>query len=125
MITSKTMSTIFFLTIPGPGCSKTPSKFRNFQGVCKTLTGYLRWRMRMGKCGLKNTDGKKMRITKKVRRKTTRNADNEKKKTQTNKQLGKEIFLSSSCHMVGPFNYIQNVTLIVGTAGFVPCNSFY
>ena len=48
-----------------------------------------------------------------------------KKKTQTNKQLGKEIFLSSSCHMVGPFNYIQNVTLIVGTAGFVPCNSFY
>ena len=86
------MSTIFFLTIPGPGCSKTPSKFRNFQGVCKTLTGYLRWRMRMGKCGLKNTDGKKMRITKKVRIKTTRNADNEKK--NTNKQTIRERNLS-------------------------------
>ena len=67
-------------------------------------------KMRIEKCGWK----KKMGITKKVRRKRTRNADNEKNK-QTNKQLRKEIFLSSSCHMVGPFNYIQNAMLIVGT----------
>ena len=57
---------------------------------------------------------KKMRITKKVRRKKTRIADNKKNK-QTNKQLRKEIFLSSSCHMVGPFTYIQNVMPIAGT----------
>ena len=56
---------------------------------------------------------KKMRITKKVRRKKTRNADNKNK--QTNKQLRKEIFLSSSYHMVGPFTYIQNVMPIAGT----------
>ena len=56
---------------------------------------------------------KKMRITKKVRRKKTRNADNKNK--QTNKQLRKEIFLSSSCHKVGPFTYIQNVMPIAGT----------
>ena len=37
------------------------------------------------------------------------------KKKQTNKQLRKEIFLSSHCHMVGPFSYIQNVMPIVGT----------
>ena len=53
-----------------------------------------------------------MRITKKVRRKKTRNADNKNK--QTNKQLRKEIFLSS-CHKVGPFTYIQNVMPIAGT----------
>ena len=55
-----------------------------------------------------------MRITKKVRRKKTRNAVTKKNK-QTNKQLRKEIFLSSSCHMVGPFTYIQNVMPIAGT----------
>ena len=33
-----------------------------------------------------------------------------------NKQTIKERnLLSSSCHMVGPFTYIQNVMLIVGT----------
>ena len=54
-----------------------------------------------------------MRITKKVRRKKTGNADNKNK--HTNKQLRKEIFLSSSCHKVGPFTYIQNVMPIAGT----------
>ena len=34
---------------------------------------------------------------------------------KTTKQLRKKIFLSSRCHMVGPFTYIQNVTPIVGT----------
>ena len=59
-------------------------------------------------------DGK-MRITKKVRRKKkTRNAD------KTNKQLRKEIFLSSSCRMVGPFTYIQNVMPIVDTVILYP-----
>ena len=51
-----------------------------------------------------------MRITKRVKK--TRNADN---KQQTNKQLRKEIFLSSSCHIVGSFTYIQNVMPIAGT----------
>ena len=36
-------------------------------------------------------------------------------KKQTNKQLRKEIFLSSRCHMVIPFTYIQNVMPIAGT----------
>ena len=53
---------------------------------------------------------KKMRITKRVKK--TRNADN---KQQTNKQLRKEIFLSSSCHIVGSFTYIQNVMPIADT----------
>ena len=68
--------------------------------------------MRMGKCGYKNADEKKKNAdNKKVRRKKkTRNAD------KTNKQLRKETFLSSSCHMVGPFTYIQNVMPIVDTA---------
>ena len=66
----------------------------------------------MGKCGYKNADAKKKNADNKkvVRRKKTRNAD------KTNKQLRKEIFLSSSCHMVGPFTYIQNVMPIVDTA---------
>ena len=51
---------------------------------------------------------------KKSERKKTRNADGKKKK-QINKQLRKKIFLSSRCHMVGPFTYIQNVMPIVGT----------
>ena len=50
-------------------------------GVCKTRTGYLRMadadgKMRIEKCGWK----RKTRITKKLRRKKTRNADNKKKK---------------------------------------------
>ena len=62
-----------------------------------------------------DADGK-MRITKKVREKRkTRNADGRKRKKQTNDQLRKEIFLSSRCHMVEPFKYIQNVMPIVGT----------
>ena len=36
-------------------------------------------------------------------------------KKKTNQQLRKKIFLSSRCHMVGPFTYIQNVMPIVGT----------
>ena len=43
---------------------------------------------------------------------------------QTNKQLGKEIFLSSSCHMVGPFTYIQNVMPIVDTVILYPVIPF-
>ena len=48
--------------------------------------------MRMGKCGYKNADAKKKNADNKkvVRRKKTRNAD------KTNKQLRKEIFLSSN-----------------------------
>ena len=68
-----------------------------------------------GKMRIEKCRWKKMRITKKVRGKKTRNADGKKKKKkQTNKQR-KEIFLSSSCHMVGPLTYIQNVMPIVGT----------
>ena len=53
------------------------------RGVCKTRTGYLRMadadgKMRIEKCGWK----KKTRITKKLRRKKTRNADNKKKKNK-------------------------------------------
>ena len=54
---------------------------------------------------------------KKSKRKKTRNADGKKIiiNKQTNTQLRKEIFLSSRCHMVGPFTYIQIVMPIVGT----------
>ena len=45
----------------------------------------------MGKCGWKNEDGKKkMRITKKVRRKKTRNVDGNKKNNKIIKQTIKE-----------------------------------
>ena len=54
-----------------------------------------------------------MRITKKVGGKKPEMRMTKKKKI--NKQLRKEIFLSSRCHMVGPFTYIQNVMVIVGT----------
>ena len=76
--------------------------------------------MRMGKCGYKNADEKKKNAdNKKVRRKKkTRNAD------KTNKQLRKETFLSSSCHMVGPFTYIQNVMPIVDTVILYPVIPF-
>ena len=56
----------------------------------------------------KNADNKKSK------RKKKRSADGKKIKKQTNKQR-KEIFLSSRCHMVEPFTYIQNVMPIVGT----------
>ena len=52
------------------------------------------WRMRMGKCGWKNADGKKMQITKKVRRKKTRNVGGKKKNNKINKQTIKERNLS-------------------------------
>ena len=54
-------------------------------GVCKTWTGYLRMADADGKMRMV----KKMRITKKVRRKKTRNADD-----KTNKQTIKERNLS-------------------------------
>ena len=60
---------------------------------------------------------KKMRITKKVRRRKKQKTGNADK---TNKQLRKEIFLSSSCHMVGPFTYIQNVMPIIETVILYP-----
>ena len=60
-----------------------------------------------------DADGK-MRITKKVRRKKREMRMAKKINKQTNKQR-KEIFLSSCCHMVGPFTYIQNVMPIVDT----------
>ena len=64
-------------------------------------------KMRIEKCGWKkNADNEKNK------RKKTRKAEAKKEK---NKQLRKEIFLSSRCHMVGPFTYIQNVMPIVGT----------
>ena len=65
-----------------------------------------------------------MRITKKVRKKKTRNADGKKKFKQTNKRLRKEIFLSSRCHMVEPFTYIQNVMPIVDTVILYPVIPF-
>ena len=60
-----------------------PRKLYPIPGVCKTRTGYLRMadadgKMRIEKCGWK----KKTRITKKLRRKKTRNADNKKKKNK-------------------------------------------
>ena len=74
-----------------------------------------------GKMRIEKCRWKKMPITKKVRGTKTRNGDGKKKKQikkQTNKQTNKqrkEIFLSSSCHMVGPLTYIQNMMPIVGT----------
>ena len=58
----------------------------------------------MGKCGWKNADGKKMRITKKVRRKKTRNVDGNKKKIKIIKQTIKERNLSfkSLSHGLNP-----------------------
>ena len=66
-------------------------------------------------------DRNKMQISKNVREKKTRNADdkNKKKNKQTNKKR-KEIFLSSRCHMVGPFTYRENVMPIVGTVILYP-----
>ena len=46
------------------------------------------------------------------------------KKKQANKQKRKEIFLSSRCHMVGPFTYIENVMPIVGTVLLYPVIPF-
>ena len=66
------------------------------------------WRMRIEKWGWKkNADNKKSE------RKKNKKCGWQKKKKQ-NKHLRKEIFLSSPCHMVGPFTYIQNVMPIVG-----------
>ena len=71
-------------------------------------------KMRIEKCGWKkNADNKKSK-----KKKKTRNAD------KTNKQLRKEIFLSSNCHMVGPFTYIQNVMPIVDTVILYPVIPF-
>ena len=72
--------------------------------VCKTRTGYLR---------IADAD-KKMRITKIVRGKKTRNADGKKNNNNINKQTIKERNLPfKSLSMVGPFTYIQNVMPIV------------
>ena len=58
-------------------------------------------------CGWESAD-RKMRMEK--------NVDNKKiNKIKKNKKLRKELFLSSSCHTVGPFNYVQNVMPIVDT----------
>ena len=46
-----------------------------------------------------------------------------KKNKQTNKKR-KEIFLSSRCHMVRPFTYIENVMPIVGTVLLYPVIPF-
>ena len=87
-------------------------------GVCKTRTGYLRMvdadgKMRIEKYGWKkNADNKKSK--KKKKKREMRITKKKTKNKQTNKQR-KEIFFSSSCHMVGPFTYIQNVMPIVGT----------
>ena len=69
----------------------------------------------MGKCGKKNAEGKKNADNKKSKKEKKREMRITKNNKQTNKQLRKEIFLSSSCHMVGPFTYIQNVMPIAGT----------
>ena len=66
----------------------------------------------------KNADNKKGNMKK------TKKGDGKKKiNKQTNKQR-KEIFLSSRCHMVGPFSYIQNVMPIVGTVILYPVIPF-
>ena len=88
------------------------------RGVCKTRTGYLR----MADAGGKMRMEKKMRIAEKVRRKKKRNADG-KKNNRINKQR-KEIFLSSRCHIFGPFTYIQNVMPIVDTVILYPVIPF-
>ena len=73
-------------------------------GVCKTRTGYLR---------IADVD-KKMRITKIVRGKKTRNADGKKNNNNINKQTIKERNLPfKSLSMVGTFTYIQNMMPIV------------
>ena len=78
-----------------------------------------------GRCGWENADTimrmEKNADNKKGNMKKTRNADGKKK--QTNKQR-KEIFLSSRCHMVGPFTYIQNVMPIVDTVILYPVIPF-
>ena len=58
---------------------------------------------------------------KKSKKEKTRNADGKKKKI--NKQR-KEIFVSSRCHMVAPFTYIQNVIPIVDTVTLYPVIPF-
>ena len=93
-------------------------------GVCKTRTGYLRMadadgKMRMEKCGWKkNSDNKKSKKEKNEK------CGWQKKFKQTNKRLRKEIFLSSRCHMVEPFTYIQNVMPIVDTVILYPVIPF-
>ena len=42
------------------------------------------------------------------------------KKNKQKKKKRKEIFLSSRCHMVGPFTYRENVMPIVGTVILYP-----
>ena len=72
-------------------------------GVCKTRTGYR----------IADAD-KKMRITKIVRGKKTRNADGKNNNNNINKQTIKERNLPfKSLSMAGPFTYIQNVMPIV------------
>ena len=71
----------------------------------------------MGKSGWK-----KSADNKNSKRKKTRNADGRKRKKQKNEQLRKEIFLSSRCHMVELFKYIQNVMPIVGTVLYPAIN---
>ena len=70
-------------------------------------------------------DRNKMQITKNVREKKKREMrmTKTKKNKQTNKKR-KEIFLSSRCHMVGPFTYIENVMPIVGTVLLYPVIPF-
>ena len=73
-------------------------------------------------------DRNKIQITKNVREKKTRNADdknkNKKKKNRQTNKKRKEIFLSSRCHMVGSFTYIENVMPIVGTVLLYPVIPF-
>ena len=75
--------------------------------------------MRMEKCGWKkNADNKKSKKEKNEK------CGWQKKFKQTNKRLRKEIFLSSRCHMVEPFTYIQNVMPIVDTVILYPVIPF-
>ena len=62
----------------------------------------------------KNADSRKSKEKKKEKNKTNK---------QTNKQR-KEIFLSSRCHIVGPFTYIPNVMPIVDTVILYPVIPF-
>ena len=90
------------------------------RGVYKTRTGYLRMADADGKIRIEKCGWKKNADNEKSKKKKKRNADGKKKlNKQTNKQR-KEIFLSSRCHMVGLFTYIQNVMPIVDTVILYP-----
>ena len=80
------------------------------------------WRMRMGKCGWKNADGKKNTESKKRKKKKTRNVDGTKK---INKQTIKERNLSFKSLSHGWTLHLHTERDANSWHSFVPCNSFH